>query len=79
MPRRDYVLDWQRTFAHPLYSIDIGDFDGDGVDELTCTSLQGVHVLKPDLTLAVDRLSDMTLALEEILELRAAAAQEASK
>ena len=66
---REYVLDWQRTFAYPLYSINVGDFDGDGIDELVVTTLQGVHVLKPDLNMAAAKIADIIQIMAEIEEL----------
>ena len=54
----DYVLDWQRSFAYPLYSVNVLDCDGDGIDELTVTSLRGVHVLKPDIEFVAGELEN---------------------
>ena len=63
---KEYVLDWQRTFAYPIYSINVGDFDGDGIDELVVTTLQGVHVLKPDVNKIAGNIAEMIDVMEEI-------------
>ena len=68
----EYVLNWQRTFASPLYSIHVHDFDGDGVKELVVVTLQGVHVLKPDLNQAAARIAAVVEVMEEIGELKKA-------
>jgi hypothetical protein len=68
--RKDYFLDWQRTFAYPIYSINVGDFDDDGINELVITTLQGIHVLKPDLKKSVDKIEETIVLLEEIMALQ---------
>ncbi len=65
---KDYVLDWQRSFAYPLYSVNVLDCDGDGLDELTVTSLRGVHVLKPDVEFVAGELQNTVNALQELMK-----------
>ena len=65
--KKDYVLDWQRCFAYPLYSVDVLDCDGDGLDELTVTSLRGVHVLKPDVEFVAGELESTVKALQQLM------------
>jgi hypothetical protein len=68
--QKDYVLDWQRTFAFPIYHITVGDFDNDGINELVITTLQGIHILKPDLNAVVVQVEETMELLEEIVQLQ---------
>ena len=70
IPQKDYVLDWQRTFAYPIYHITVGDFDNDGINELVITTLQGIHILKPDLNAVVVQVEETMELLEEIVQLQ---------
>ena len=67
-----YRVKWQRTFAHPLYSIDTGDFNQDGVDELVVNSLRGIHILQPDLEAAADKILLEVSRFSELKELSSA-------
>ena len=51
-----YNLCSQRTFAYPVCALHSNDIDLDGVDELTVTSLHGVHVLKAAVEPIADRI-----------------------
>ena len=70
-----YRVKWQRTFAHPLYSIDTGDFNQDGVDELVVNSLRGIHILQPDLEAAADKILLKVSRFNELKELSEALAE----
>eukprot|EP00516_Mucochytrium_quahogii_P000165 CAMPEP_0203758466 /NCGR_PEP_ID=MMETSP0098-20131031/11307_1 /ASSEMBLY_ACC=CAM_ASM_000208 /TAXON_ID=96639 /ORGANISM=" , Strain NY0313808BC1" /LENGTH=492 /DNA_ID=CAMNT_0050650925 /DNA_START=43 /DNA_END=1521 /DNA_ORIENTATION=- len=66
-----YALAWKRRFAYPIFSMDVGDFNQDGADELIVNTLRGVHILQPDLDRAADSI---ILSVSELKEL---ASQEA--
>jgi len=60
---------WERPFAFPISSIDCGDFNQDGVEELVVNTLGGVHVLQPDLESVADKVM---MSLFGATELKAA-------
>jgi len=63
----EYVLDWTREFAHPIYSIKTGDFNQDGAEELVVNTLRGVHILQPDLQAAA---KSILVAVENLEQLK---------
>ena len=70
MPEEQYALRWSREFAHPIYALECGDFNQDGVDELVVNTLHGVHILQPDLEAAADKVMLSVAKLQELDSLR---------
>eukprot|EP00511_Aplanochytrium_stocchinoi_P010342 CAMPEP_0204868728 /NCGR_PEP_ID=MMETSP1348-20121228/27682_1 /ASSEMBLY_ACC=CAM_ASM_000700 /TAXON_ID=215587 /ORGANISM="Aplanochytrium stocchinoi, Strain GSBS06" /LENGTH=433 /DNA_ID=CAMNT_0052021793 /DNA_START=61 /DNA_END=1362 /DNA_ORIENTATION=+ len=62
-----YRLLWRRSFAHPLYSINTGDFNQDGANELIVNSLHGIHILQPDMEKAANKI---LLSVEKLHHLK---------
>jgi len=51
-----YLKLWERKFAYPIFAIETGDFNQDGLDEIVVITLRGVHILQPDLKVATDHV-----------------------
>ena len=67
-----FELSWQRRFPCPIYGIDSGDVNVDGVDELLLTTTHGVHVLQPDLHEAMGIVAEGLEAVDGLQVLQAA-------
>lgn len=66
-----YTLVLERRFMYPVYSIQVGDFNGDGVDEIIAVTSFGIHVLQPNLVVALRDCINTSQLVNEILELEA--------
>ena len=45
-PESGWILAWQKSFSHPILSLDYCDVTGDGVKELIALTTRGVQVLQ---------------------------------
>ncbi|CAM9485977.1 unnamed protein product [Discosporangium mesarthrocarpum] len=53
---RNMAAMWERQMPFPVYSITIGDFNHDGVEEMVVTTMYSVHVMQPNYEHEVSRL-----------------------
>ncbi len=61
-----YEKSWERQFAYPIFSIESGDYNQDGLDEVVVNTLRGVHILQPDLVAATETILDTVHQLEQL-------------
>ena len=45
-----WILTWQRSFSHPVLSLDYCDVTGDGCRELVVFTTRGVQILQVNVT-----------------------------
>eukprot|EP00743_Colponemidia_sp_Colp-15_P009589 GILK01010488.1.p1 GENE.GILK01010488.1~~GILK01010488.1.p1 ORF type:complete len:481 (+),score=73.82 GILK01010488.1:202-1443(+) len=69
-PLDKYSLEWQKKFAQPIYSIDSGDFNNDGVEEIVMSTMYRVHVLQPNLETAQVKVSAAVDTLKQLKQLQ---------
>ena len=66
-----YEIVWERCFSAPVFGVCLVDLDGDGIDEIVVSTLDGVHVLRAPQRHVAQRVTGAAGLLREIMELEA--------